>query len=433
MSVFAQNNVQTLIVGGTADKTASGTLQDANVGEIVVVNAEGGAILTEATAATADAFKVGVHTSAGLHVVSDVIEKSKIKHIGLKTYAAATEQVSYIGYNGTSGSITATDNELYYVRLYLEDLFNRSSSDGRRVKHGVYRSGTSTTQEAIARGVTKSLIDNFSREAERQIRFERICNNAASNTELGGLSAATGNLTATYGSKYVNAATDATGGGDISVGDWIRIGGATEALTDPMYEIVAIDAANDVLTLDIPYQGASGVLDDDNVHLVANADALAADWGIKMTGLPLDFQLGKIKYKKSRWEVQVDTTEGFGESTPITLAQAASPGTGTVEIVKELEWFTVGHQGEFFRMGEPNIFDPQLLATSSVAGGGYDLIDIMFENDEVVGFQPNVSAKHVTLAIPATAPNYAVTGTSDDITDVLEVLAGLTGDELTVS
>lgn len=438
MSTFANNNVQQIIVGGTADKTASGSLADANAGEIVVVNAHGGAILTEATAADATHFQVGVRTSdRDVDIISDVIEKSKVKSANAKLYAAATEQITYIGYDGTTGSIPENDNELYYVRLYMEDLFARGSGDGKRVKQGVYRAGTSTTQELIAREVTKSLIRNFSREAERQVKFERVCNDAASNTELGGLTAATGNLTVTYGSKYVSAATDATGGGDISVGDWIRIGtSATEALTDPIYEVVAIDAANDILTLDVPYQGDSGVIDDDFAHLVANADAASADWGLKLSGLAADFSKGKIKYKKVRWETQVDTTEGFGDGVNINNAQAATAGTGTVEIIGELEWFNVGNQGEFFRMGEPNIFDPTLLTDTSVAGGGYDMIDITFVNDEVVGFQPNVSPKHLVLAIPATTPAYADgsgggANTADDITDVLEVLCfGAAGGEL---
>lgn len=423
MSTFAQNHVQQLFIGGTADKTASGTLSDANAGEICILSPSG-QILTEATAAGVSAFKVGLNRGTEPDLVSDIIETAKVKSFGLKTYTAATEQIDYIGFNGTSGSIEANNNELYYVRLYLEDLHNRSSSDGRRIKFGAYNSTASATQEAIARGITDSLIRNMSREAERQIKFERICDVAGSaNTGAGA-------ATVTYDSKYVEFATDADA--QLTVGDFVRLGGT--AVTDPVYEVVAIDTANDIVTLDIPFQGESGSIAEADTEVIANADALAADWGIKLTGLPLDFKLGKIKYKKSRWETQVDTTEGFNQ-TPITKAQAASPGTGVVEIVKELEWFTQGHEGEFFRMGEPNIYDARQDADSNVAGGGYDLIDVMFVNDEVLGIGSHVSShKHVTLAIPATAPNYAVTGTDDDITDVLEVLlAGSADGSLAVS
>jgi len=419
MSTFAQNHVQQLFVGGTAAKTASGTLSDANAGEICILSPQG-QILTEATALTADAFKIGINRGGEPDVVSDIIEKAKVKHFGLKTYTAATEQLDYIGYNGTTGSIEVNNNALYYVRLYMEDLHNRSSSDGKRVKFGTYKSTSSATQESIATGVTKSLIFNFDREAEDQIKFERVCDEAG----VGAAGAST--VTVTKGSKILEVDAAVT---SLVAGDYLRIGGT--GTTSPVFKVTEI-VGTTAVKIDVPFQGDSAVVAIANVERIAAADAISAEFGIKLTGLPLDFKLGKIKYKKSRWETQLDTTEGFN-ATPITRSAAATPGTGVVEIVKELEWFTQGNEGEFFRMGEPNIFDARQDAVSTVAGGGYDLIDILFVNDEVLGIGSLVSAsKHVTLAIPATAPAYA-TG-ADDITDVLEVLlAGSADGSLAVS
>jgi len=433
MSVFSHTGgVPFIFVGGTANKTASGTIADANAGEIVVVNAHGGAILTESTAATATHFKVGLKAPTGqLDIISDIVDKSKIEFADAKLYAAPAQQISYIGYNGTSGSIEANDNEQYYIRLYMEDYFARSSADGKRMKHGVYRSGTSATQEQIATGLVKSLINNFKREAEQQIRFERVCDEAGTAVPTGNA-----NLVFTKGSKYLTTdnVDDSTGATAIAVGDYIRVDvdDATSgtAQTDPIYRVVSIDATNDVIELDIPWQGESVTVEDESAELILSAAAVAAEFGIKMTGVPADFKLGKIKEKIVRWEIGLDTSEGFGV-TPITLAQAASRGTGTVNQVAEIEWFMFGNEGERYRMGEPNIFDPRSLTDASVAGGGYDLITIQYVDDSVVGFQANVSKKQILLATPATAPNYAVTGTSDDITDVLEVLVfGSAGGQL---
>ncbi|MFT7118792.1 MAG: hypothetical protein ACI9LF_001174 [Flavobacteriales bacterium] len=417
MSTFAQNHVQQLFIGAAATKTASGTLSDANTGEICILSPDG-QILTQATAATAKAFKIGVNRGTSLDIVSDIIEKANITHYGVKTHAAATAQLDYIGYNGTSGSIEVNNNALYYVRLYMEDLNGRSSSDGKRLKFGAYKSTAAATQEAVARGITDSLIRNFSREAEEQIKFERICDEAGV-----ALGTAVGPLTFTKGSKFFSAddINDATTNAALAVGDFIRAG---VGLTDPVYEITAVNG--DIGTLDIAFQGDNlTAVADTSFERITNAAALAAEWGIKLTGRALDYKLGKIKYKVSRFETQVDTTEGFN-LTPITATVKATPGTGTVEQIQELEWFTQGHEGEFFRMGEPNIFDSRKDGTSAA---GYDLIDIMFANNEVLGLGSLVSSsKHVTIATPETTPNYALNATTDDITDVLEVLCAGSAD-----
>ncbi len=418
MSTFAQNHVQQVFVGGTASSTAAGlTLAGANTGEICILNPEG-TIMSESDAGSATSFRVGLNRGTEPNVISDTIGVTKVSNYKLKAYAAATQQLDYIGYNGTAGSIEVNNNALYYVRLYLEDLFNRSSSDGRRVKFGAYKSTAAATQEAIAFGITDSLIRNFQREAEDQIKFERICDEAGV-----ALGTGVGALTFTKGSKFVTAATaienDSGAGTALVVGDYLRAG---TAVTSPIYKITAIDTtAGGFVTLDIPYQGDDLTGADTAFEQVEAAAAAAAEWGLKLTGLPLDYKLGKIKYKVSRFETQVDSSEGF-ISTPITKAAAASPGTGTLEIVQELEWFTQGHEGEFFRMGEPHIFDARKDAVAP-AGGGYTMLDIMFVDDQVLGLGSLVSSsKHVTLCIPTTTPGYAVTGSGDDITDVLEVL-----------
>jgi hypothetical protein len=412
MATIAQNNVQYVLVGGTAAKTASGTVNDANTGEICVVG-ESGQILTETTAATATRFALGLNRGGEPHVVTPFIKPADVTGSNAQNYVAATEQLSYIGYNGVSGSIEVNNSALYYVRLYLEDLFARSSEDGKRMKFGAYKSTTAATQEAIARGITDSLIRNFSRQPEREIKFERICDEAGV-----ALGTAVGPLTFTNGSKFFTAddINDATTNAALAVGDFIRAG---TGLTDPVYEITAVNG--DIGTLDIAFQGTTlTAVADTSFERITNATALAAEWGVKLTGLPLEFKLGKIQYKKTRFTVQVDHTEGFVD-TPITLSAAASPGNGVYERVAEMEWFAQGHEGEFFRMGEPDIFDQRKDAVATVAGGGYDQITLSFKNDEVVGLGSLTSSKAaITLAVPATIPAY-ITGT-DDVTDVLEVL-----------
>jgi hypothetical protein len=101
----------------------------------------------------------------------------------------------------------------------------------------------------------------------------------------------------------------------------------------------------------------------------------------------------------------------------------------------ELENFLNGYYGEQYRMGQPLLFDSvdNVLVSSAVTGGGYDLIT--FNHEHVLsGFTHTVSKKQLLIAVPATAPNYAVTGATADITDILEcAVSGAPTGDLTLS
>jgi hypothetical protein len=419
MSTFTQNFVQQLFIGGTANITAPGaavTLADANPGEIIIVNGQGIKI-TAAQAATAADIRVQVKHTDGSVLSSDIIQRGKINHIGVQPFAADAAQVDYIGYNGTAGSIALNSNELYYARLYVYDFLTGSQDD--LMKHGVYKAGAGVTQAQVSEGITNSLIKNFSRDAERLIRFEQT--NGGARTAVGTAS----NLTFTYGSRVVAAAA-ITATGNVVVGDYVT---AIAATTNGVYRVTAIDAGGN-LTLATPFQGETINVAGTGNFRIAAATAAAANFGIKLTGLPLAYRVGKIRAKVARWSLQLDTVEGFG-ITPVTNSVAASLGTGTIRRIGDLEWFTQGHEGEFFRVSdEPVLFDPRRHTDLNVAGGGYDLLDIMFVNDEVIGFQPNVSFKHVTLAVPATTPQYADPAQAQGITRILEAFSGVTANDL---
>jgi hypothetical protein len=90
-----------------------------------------------------------------------------------------------------------------------------------------------------------------------------------------------------------------------------------------------------------------------------------------------------------------------------------------------LEHFLKGFQGEIYRMGAPNIYQPILVADSAVAGGAYQVITFKHNNSIVTGsFTNEVSPKQVIVAIPETAPAFAVSATSNSFGSVFNVLAG---------
>lgn len=428
-------NIQRVFIGGNPVAATTSNLDAtfvANTGEIGIFTPEGkrlvqGSGSLGALLASNKQFIVAQARGAAGEpklLVSDVIDKSKIVAATVKNYSAATQQVDYIGYNGTSGSIEVNADELYMITVYLEE-FITSEHDGRYIKHGQYLSNSSSTQETIAFELVKSLVNNFSREPKPLIKFERVNNAAASNTEFGALGTVTGNLAVVNGSQYVTTANN-PGTTSLAVGDYVRFSAsATEALTDSTYEITEITSAT-VFKLDVPYQGVSNAsYDDDFVHLIPSA-SVGANFGIRLTGIAQPWSLERKFYKLVRFTTLL-SEDAFG-ATVVTKSVGAAEGSGEYRQVAEIERFFQRNDNDNYRIGQPDLFNPRNDADSAVLGSGYDLIQIQYEQVENVGFVGNVSPKLLTICIPheglsgATSAVYSKAATADDITDVLEEL-----------
>jgi len=424
MATSQIKNAQEIFVGGTANLS---TLTSVNPGEVAIFDESGlrvvaaGAGAGEINSADVKRFKLGLGRSGNNVLFSDIIEASTISDVKWNTYSARVNQVTSIGYDGTSGSIDVTANNLYYIRLYVQELLS-AESDGQKIKHGVFKSTSSSTQADIALGLTSSLINNFLREAEKFITFKALCDEAvtAANDFVN-------DITVTKGSKVVSVDTAVTWGTvptTLAVGDFVRMGsnGAGTALTDDVYRVEAVDTVALTFTVDRPIQIESQVLtaSSSDAEVIAAATGVAAEWGVVLTGADLSFGAPDYKYKIARWETQL---ENFGST--LLGETAGSPGVGTYESIASLEHFLKGFQGEIYRMGAPNIYQPILVADSAVAGGGYDVITFKHENSKLTGsFTNEISPKQVIVAFPATAPNWAVSATADGFAELLEDLSG---------
>lgn len=320
---------------------------------------------------------------------SDIIEYDTITEISKGSYSAATQQVDYVGYNGSSGAIEAINSNAYYFGLeFLGDTYH---DQARRDKETViYGSPSSnTTGYHVAHGV----IDNFNKgmalyrrqTGEDVVKLEAICDESG-----GALSVTTGDLTVTKGSKYVTAATDADG--ELAVNDFFR---ATSTDTDGVYRVVAIDTSNEIWTLDRPYEGSSATLTSTNTTYIASATGLAADWGIKITGVDLNREPGYFKQGPIRFRTYVDD---FGDTT-ITNDTAADRGTGTTSQVQALEKQFMGISGHDWRTF-PQQVPRSTYADAIEASTGYDLYTIHYkhEMDSTLGSQAD-STKTLIIAV----------------------------------
>ena len=323
-------NVTQLFVAKSIAKTATASMMidqptDIADGEVCVVDPRNNIQLTTAGLPTGfDRFRICQRSGSRL-IFSDVVTAGSVRRysISLPAANAATEQIDYIGYNGTVGSITdLIANNIYTVRLYIRPTTITGFMQ-QKIKEGFYKSGAAApTQRAVAKNLVESLIKNYSREPVQDIRFERI--------NSGALLDAIAVLTASVsqGSKAVVFSGDATA--IVAVGSLLRFG-TSGAGTAPVYVVESITGAgaNAVYTLDIPYQGASATIAAANVETVAEGD-----WGIQIAGVAQAYD-GKFFGMPVAWKTTIDFDDA--QTTVVTESQAASPGTGNYDVLARLE------------------------------------------------------------------------------------------------
>lgn len=263
------------------------------------------------------------------------------------SYSAAREQITSIGYNGTSGSIDAINANDYKVSvIYKHNKDMWSEQLNKRVYR--YTSDLTATQQEIAADLTKQIVaDPFKAViAERLVAGTGATPNA-------------GNYTFTNGSTTITMPL-----GALSVGAIVRVGITT---TSAAYVVVATPTATSAV-LDVAYQGATATLAAVAIQTVAIATA----WGIRLTGAAIPFEVGLYKYLKAIFEVKI---ANFG-NTPVTTSQESNKGIGAWQSVAELEWFAYGFDGITNRIGHP----VPAGRTDVVSGANYDVITIEWAN-----------------------------------------------------
>jgi hypothetical protein len=361
-----QNTNLKVLVGNETTSAAETTLKtfktSGTAGELTASNNAGGTI-----ASASERFIVALKKATGKLDQTETVVISGIRNIEAAAYSAASERVEYVGFNGTSGAVEVINDFLYQINFKLFN-YGSLSTENTYLRTATTKSTSTATQAAIVDGLLGSAIRNVSREPYR-LKFEMILNDG------GAAITGTGDLTVEKGSRFVSAATDADA--VVAVGDYLRID--STAPSGSVYRIVAIDAANDVIELSVPYQGDSATVAEASNEYVVAATAATSDAGLKITGVAQDFIAGKLKFQKVDW---VTTTVDF--DADLTLASAASIGVGEGARVAELEWFAVGNFGEHYRMGEPHLYPQDFEA---VVSGKYDtlVIDWAYEQDAFVG------------------------------------------------
>lgn len=414
--LYSQRNITKVFIGKSIGRTAALDVLNANAnpvslasGEIVVTDLSNN-VHTTASAGTAKVVKIIQGRGPNEPIRQEILKLDELVSYRGTVNIPAVEQVTYVGFNGTSGAIEVLTNNLYFLRI--SRIFNTFLRGNQLVpKYGQFTTTGSATQEGVATGLIKNLIANFQEEykLEQDILFELVHSNAGA-----AITGAPTNFTVTKGSKTVTwTGTDPS---NIAVGDYVRFGGTTT--TAPVYKVTGVNLAGNSLTLDIAWQAATATILVANVEVITAALAAAGNFGIKMTGRPLKFDVLRWRqYDKLRWNVTLD---GFG-ATPITFATPANPGAGVFEEVAAQEFMSWGNEGQNLIMQQPPLIPEQ----DAVVGTAYSVVTLGFKNEVrgLVGAGEQQGNIMLCLANPTNVTNFTGAAGNTSAIDVLNAFA----------
>ena len=166
-----QKNISFALIGKNVTATANSLLvdeySDISDGSIALLDENNKAMNGQTLTAN---MKVKFVQRSGINLIYTPPFLVKDATCKLSGYTAAAEQISFVGYNGSSGSLDVIDNNNYIINVQLKDFIQGRPYD----KFAAYKSVSSgTTQVQIATGLLKSCLRRFA--AEPFVRFERTC------------------------------------------------------------------------------------------------------------------------------------------------------------------------------------------------------------------------------------------------------------------
>lgn len=366
--MFNASNSKSVLIGKSIARTATVQVYDSSAasfladGEVVVINKNGAALTAGQTIADSEYIRIAQRSGATA-ATANVIYSPKIYGANVTafsglSYVAPAEQVTYVGFNGTSGAIEAISDNVYKLRITFKHDMENWSEQSNVLYNEVTSDASATASEVAAAFVDKYNTTYPAQNAD--IKVERVTDGTF--TVLGG----SATVDVTKGSPTVTASSASHA---LVAGDIVRIG-ATSATT-PVYLVSAVSGVT--ITLDSNYTGDTATVANANVGEMSAVTA----WGLKITGRALTTTIATFKYLKVAFDV---TIQNFGTST-VTDSQAASRGNGTYEQIAELEYFARGYDGWLStRNAVPAVAQPNV---SAVSGAIYDTINIKaFDNSD---------------------------------------------------
>ena len=274
--------------------------------------------------------------------------------ISASKFKAAVQQVTYVGYNGTTGTLPTANNSDFWIKIRKRDNDAANRSQPMSLFAGPIKTDAAGTQAELATLLVKSGYRNFTAQepANGYLKMEAVCNNAGA-----AITGAPTSFGVTYRSKVVTITGTATS--NVSVGDFIRLGGTTT--NTPVYQVAAVTATT--ITLSSFYVGDTATILVANAQVITAATAATATFGIKITGIPAPFDVNAFRaYYSNRW------TTSFSDSTTLITVSGAQNGNSVWQQVAMDEYLTYGFEGENNQLAVPSVPRDQFVKIPGVGG-----------------------------------------------------------------
>lgn len=352
-------------------------------------------------------------------VHSDLVEKGTITSWRVTSQSAEVQQVDYVGSNGVTGALDVLEDNLFTIRLYIQE----STIQGfmqQKIKEGFYKSASSTSQYAIALGLHKSLVANYSREPEQDLAFERVNDGART-----AVPTSADDFVFTKGSKYFTATDidDATGTAALAVGDLLVIG---TAVTSPVYRIETIDTVNDIGTLDMEFQGASQTIADTSLKVIVVA--AIGNYGIKISGVNRGFTTGFRTSDPITFKTTIDF--GDGAAATVTNSVAAYPGIGTAQQVANLEKELQADEYVYRSFVEAGVTDRKQVTDALIAAGElYDMCVLEYYGWVDSGLGTKVKSPKTIIIAGENSTNLSMSDANQGVVQTIDEIVQVWAEE----
>lgn len=379
------NRVNRVLIGDGVNSAALSALTMANIaaGDLVLLKADMSVVATNAAAqalSKTDPVYIAMGTGTGTAIISSPIYPKLVTSFKGKAYSAPAEQISYLGFNGTSGTISVANSTEYVLRVIIKDEMRVMPHRQTAKKYNYVTDSTASATELIT-GILKQAAKDSS---NTYVKPEMVTDGTF--TPLGGSST----LAVTKGNKIATASSSSHG---LVAGSLVRIGGT--GATTAVYVVDSV--ASTTITLKWAYQGATATVANANVGAMSSV----VNYGIKLTGVAIPFN-NIDYYQKVGFDCGLAPINGvLGDQITHTLSTKMSYGSGYYQQIRDMEYKAQGYLGVTNRTLFPN---DELQYTSLFkysSSSNYHLI-VIEHSDEHEFFLQNKGKSPVStvIAIP---------------------------------
>jgi hypothetical protein len=333
-------------------------------GEIVITDA-GNFILDTTTVLNQPWIKVVMGRGATEQLwESQVFKLEDISAYVGKPYAAKVQQVAYWGYNAVTnlGSFDVINDNFYNLNISFQEMLSQESSALYNPIQVDYTSDAAATQEEVTLGLYHSLVAQLAYWSKKPVLAEVVNSNTAQRVDA---TAGAGNITFSKGSQTVTLAGGTWGASTIAGAYFTQ----NSADTGWVYKIESITSTT-VAVLEEPFQGDDVTIAFGTARALPAADAQAASYGIRATGIEQVYVLDSRP--PSLVGFQIGLKDG-GSTLISRYAVTGFMGFGTYQLMRDNEAASWRDQGMLYTYTE---FPPTTFPTTLTSTQNYSVLNV---------------------------------------------------------